>query len=76
MYNRLINQPLLELSYQVVFGLVDKGAAEVFGPTGLSAVAAKVGGSLNSMQTGRVYDYALLMVVGVYGLLVVAGAAV
>jgi len=57
-YNRLVNQPLLEVSYRVVFGLLDKGIFEVLGPTGLGTASTRAGSALASAQTGRVYDYA------------------
>jgi proton-translocating NADH-quinone oxidoreductase chain L len=65
-YNRLINQPLLEGAYRVVFTLLDKGLLEYIGPTGFSAVFFRVGGVVVAFQTGRVYDYAWVMVVVLY----------
>lgn len=58
MYNRLVNQPLLEGAYNVVFSLIDKGLLEVAGPTGADIVSVRVGNFFTSAQTGRVYDYA------------------
>lgn len=58
MYNRFINQPVLGGSYRVIFGLADKGALEVAGPTGLYAVTSRLGHLVAQAQTGRVYDYA------------------
>lgn len=69
-YNRLVNQPLLEGGYRVVFGLLDKGLFEAFGPTGLSAISTRAGSTLNATQTGRVYDYAWLMILFVYACVV------
>lgn len=57
-YNRFINQPVLGGSYRVIFGLADKGALEVAGPTGLYAVTSQLGRLVARAQTGRVYDYA------------------
>jgi len=65
-YNRLVNQPLLEGAYRVVFALIDKGLLEVAGPTGLSTIAIKAGNRLSRVQTGRVYDYAWLMLLFIY----------
>lgn len=58
MYNRIVNQPLLEGAYRVVFGLIDKGLLEFLGPTGLGVVSFRSGAFLTSLQTGRAYDYA------------------
>jgi hypothetical protein len=65
-YNRLINQPLLEWSYRVVFVLIDKGLLEIAGPTGLSTLSIRAGNRLVRAQTGRVYDYAWVMLLCIY----------
>lgn len=57
-YNRLVNQPLLEGAYRVIFALIDKGLLETMGPTGFSTLVIKAGNKLAHTQTGRVYDYA------------------
>jgi hypothetical protein len=50
----------------VVFGLIDKGLLEFFGPTGLGVMSFRSGAFLTSLQTGRAYDYAWLMVGALY----------
>lgn len=65
-YNRLINQPLLEGSYRVVFALLDKGLFETFGPTGLGFSSFRLSNFFTQFQTGRVYDYAWFMVLFIY----------
>lgn len=65
-YNRLINQPLLEWAYRVVFVLIDKGLLEIAGPTGLSTLSIRAGNRLIRAQTGRVYDYAWIMLLSAY----------
>jgi proton-translocating NADH-quinone oxidoreductase chain L len=65
-YNRLINQPLLEGSYRVVFALIDKGLLEAIGPTGLGISTFRLSTLLIAFQSGRVYDYAWVMVFFVY----------
>lgn len=57
-YNRIVNQPLLEGSYRVVFSLIDKGLLEFIGPTNLSLLTSRVSFLTRAAQTGRVYDYA------------------
>ena len=69
-YNRLINQPLVEGAYNITFSLIDKGLLEVAGPTGLGAAALQVGRAATKVQTGRVYDYAAFMLAGLYVALV------
>ena len=65
-YNRLINQPLVEGAYNITFSLIDKGLLEVAGPTGLGKASLQVGRVLTKVQTGRVYDYAAFMLAGLY----------
>lgn len=65
-YNRLINQPLLETSYRYVFKVIDKGFLEVFGPTGLSKNSFRLGNFIASLQTGRVYDYGWCLLLFIY----------
>jgi proton-translocating NADH-quinone oxidoreductase chain L len=71
-YNRLVNQPLLEGGYRVVFKLLDKGILEIFGPTGLGFASFRLSNLFASMQSGRVYDYAWVMVFFVYLYLIVS----
>lgn len=58
MYNRLINQPLLQAAYYAVFKPIDKGVLELAGPTGFGALTIRVAYRTTTAQTGRVYDYA------------------
>lgn len=65
-YNRLINQPLVEGAYGVTFSLIDKGLLEAAGPTGLGNAAVQTGRMFTKAQTGRVYDYAAFLLAGLY----------
>lgn len=65
-YNRWINQPLLEASYSAVFKKIDKGILESWGPTGLGQASFRFGDVLTRLQTGRVYDYGWLMLFFVF----------
>lgn len=60
-YNRFINKPLLQGAYNIPFALIDKGLLEQAGPTGLGKAATLVGQQLTSAQTGRVADYAAVL---------------
>lgn len=42
-YNRFINQPLLEFAYKTVFRFIDKGLLEFVGPTSAGKLLSKVG---------------------------------
>jgi proton-translocating NADH-quinone oxidoreductase chain L len=62
-YNQFINRPLMEGAYNVIFSLLDKGALEFAGPTGLGKWTIAAGRFFAAFQTGRVYDYAGFMLV-------------
>jgi hypothetical protein len=51
----------MEGAYNIIFSLFDKGSFETAGPTGLGRQTILFGRLLSSAQTGRVYDYASLM---------------
>ncbi len=57
MYNRIVNQPLLEEAYRAIFVYIDKGLLEHIGPTGFGTLAQRLGFYVTRAQTGRVFDY-------------------
>lgn len=65
-YNRLFNQPILEWAYNTVFGLIDKGLLETAGPTGLGNLSTRIGAEVAAVQTGRVFEYAWVMLGTLY----------
>lgn len=60
-YNRFLNKPLLQGAYNIPFSLIDKGLLEQAGPTGLGKAATALGRWLTTAQTGRVSDYAAII---------------
>lgn len=61
MYNRFLNKPLLQGAYNIPFSLIDKGLLEQVGPTGLSKATMQLGQQLARAQTGRITDYAAVL---------------
>ena len=55
---------LFNFGYQTSFKSFDKGLLEIVGPTGIIACAIKVLAEIRSLQSGFVYHYALLMLIG------------
>ena len=68
-YNEYITQVLLNFSYRVSYKIIDRGIIEVLGPMGLSRIIYKQAFSINNLQTGYLYHYALLMLIGSTGLI-------
>jgi NADH-ubiquinone oxidoreductase chain 5 len=64
-YNEYFGQFFLKFGYSVSYKFIDRGIFEILGPTGLSRVALRVGNSLHRMQSGNIYHYALIILVGI-----------
>lgn len=63
-YNEYFGQFFFKFGYSVSYKFVDRGIFEILGPTGLSTTALKIGSNLHNMQTGFIYHYTLLILVG------------
>jgi NADH-ubiquinone oxidoreductase chain 5 len=63
-YAEFIIQSFLTFSYHISYKIIDRGIIEVLGPMGLSNLVSKKAHSLHKLQTGFLYHYAFLMLVG------------
>jgi hypothetical protein len=54
-YNLFFNLPLLKISYDLFFVLIDKGLLEIFGPKGLYNFSLKLSRYAESMHIGNLY---------------------
>jgi NADH-ubiquinone oxidoreductase chain 5 len=65
LYNEYFSQFFFKFGFYISYKFIDKGIFEFLGPTGLSNTALKVGTSLHKLQTGYIYHYAFLILVGI-----------
>ena len=63
-FNEYIVQSFLSFGYHVSYKTIDRGIIEILGPMGLSNLVSRQAFSLHSLQTGFIYHYAFLMLVG------------
>ena len=63
-YNEYIGQVFFKFGYSVSYKLIDRGAFEMVGPTGLSSAISKASRSLHNAQTGSLYHYTLMILFG------------
>lgn len=63
-YNEYLSQFFFKFAYSVSYKYIDKGIFEMFGPTGLSLVYLKMSLNLNKLQTGYIYHYNLIILIG------------
>ena len=63
-YTESIGQLLFKFGYTVSYKVIDRGIFEIFGPMGLSSLISKKAVYLNKLQTGFIYHYTFLMLIG------------
>ena len=63
-YNDFLSQKLLNFGYIVSFKRLDKGCFEIIGPYGISLLFYKVTKHISRLQSGMIYHYAVIMLVG------------
>jgi NADH-ubiquinone oxidoreductase chain 5 len=64
-YNEFLSQFFFKFGFSISYKFIDRGVFEILGPTGLSGVALKVGSSIHKIQTGFIYHYTLLILMGI-----------
>ena len=68
-YNEYINKKLLLFGYFVSFKGIDKGVVEIFGPYGIVTRLILLARAFSKLQTGFIYHYAFVMLIGIILLL-------
>ena len=63
-YNECISQFFFKFGYSTSYKLIDRGVFESLGPTGLVVLASTVGDYVHKAQTGHLYHYTLVTLVG------------
>ena len=68
-YNEYIGQFFFNISYTATYKTIDRGIIEMFGPMGLSSIIKKKALYLYKLQTGYLYHYTFLILIGLTFLL-------
>lgn len=63
-YNDVFAQKALDFGYQIAFKRLDKGTFEILGPQGICFVFSKATREASHLQSGMIYHYAFVMVIG------------
>jgi proton-translocating NADH-quinone oxidoreductase chain L len=63
-YNNYLGKPVMAWGYWTSFRALDRGALEMVGPQGISKVSISLAQRLRTMQSGYMYHYAIVMLVG------------
>ena len=64
-YNEYFGQFFFKFGYSISYKFIDRGIFEVLGPTGLSTVSLKIGSNIHKLQTGFIYHYTLIILIGI-----------
>jgi len=63
-YNECIAQKFLVVGYTSTYKTIDRGVIELFGPKGITFIVQNVTSSFAKFQTGYLYHYSFLMLMG------------
>jgi NADH-ubiquinone oxidoreductase chain 5 len=63
-YNEYISQYFFTVSYTITYKTIDRGIIEIFGPMGLSSIITKKALYISRLQTGYLYHYTFLILIG------------
>ena len=61
LYNQFVVKPSLFFGYQVTYKLIDRGLIEFIGPEGLRRIILQVSLFFSQLQSGVIYQYAILI---------------
>lgn len=63
-YNQFVGQVLLKQGFSFTYKSIDRGIIEIFGPYGIASQANKTSTKLIMLQTGNLYHYTFLFLIG------------
>ena len=77
-YNEFLGYPALRFGYEISFRTLDKGVIEILGPTGVAQFFGSKDpksfiSQISNLQSGYVYHYALIMLIGLTFLIALVG---
>ena len=73
-YNEYLGQFFFKFGYSISYKFIDRGIFEILGPTGLANTALRIGSHLHKLQTGVIYHYTLVILIGITGLFILNNA--
>jgi len=74
-YNEFVAKPVMQFGYHVSFKTLDKGAFEMVGPYGIMVGMQALIKEVSKFQSGFLYHYALMMLIGITFLISLIGLA-
>ena len=62
-YNHFIVNNIWKFGHLITYRIIDRGILEILGPRGISNILIKLTQSISNLQSGMVFNYALIMIV-------------
>ena len=72
-YNDFLAQKALDFGYHISFKTLDKGCFELVGPSGISILFQRISKHISKLQSGMIYHYAVVMLLGLTLLITLVG---
>jgi len=72
-YNKFLILPMLWFGYDISFRTLDKGLFEIVGPFGIGFASRQLATQISTIQSGFVYHYAFIMLIGLTLLISIIG---
>jgi NADH-ubiquinone oxidoreductase chain 5 len=72
-YHEFVSQNMLSFGYHTSYKAIDRGIIEILGPYGISNTVSEQSRRITATQTGYLYHYAFIMLVGVTVLITIIG---
>jgi len=72
-YNETVSQRVLSIGYDTTYKIIDRGLFEFFGPYGISKNIYKAALNIQKFQSGHIFHYAFLMLIGLTSLISLIG---
>jgi len=63
-YNEFVAKKIMSFGYNISFKTLDKGTFEILGPYGIATSITEWISQLKKLQSGFIYHYALIMLIG------------
>merc|ERR1711862_377988 len=63
LYNEIFSQFFFKIAYTISYKIIDRGAFEIIGPTGISSVISNTARKFHRAQTNSLYHYTLSILV-------------
>jgi NADH-ubiquinone oxidoreductase chain 5 len=68
-YNEQLGQFFFNFGYTISYKIIDRGIFEILGPHGISIVLTKLSSTIHKLQTGYIYHYTFVFLIGITVLL-------